>query len=77
VYLCQLRCTGMLAAYFCKSPLINNNNYECKADFAASALLVQSGGLLAGHNCLKIFWNCPMLSQPKSAVHKQAAKLFQ
>ncbi len=42
--------------------------------FAASALLVQSGALLVIY---QLFWNCPILSQPKSAVHQHAAKLFQ
>jgi hypothetical protein len=44
---------------------------------AASALLVQSGALLFSHNVYQLFCNCPMLSQHKSAVHQQAAKLFQ
>jgi hypothetical protein len=44
---------------------------------AASALLVQSGALLVSHNGFVNFCNCPMLSQPKSAVHQQAAKLKQ
>jgi hypothetical protein len=42
--------------------------------FAVSVVSVQSEALLVSHNG---FGNCPMLSQPKSAVHQQAAKLFQ
>ncbi len=41
---------------------------------ANSALLNQSGALLVIY---QHFGNCPMLSQPKSAVHQHAAKLFQ
>jgi hypothetical protein len=41
---------------------------------AASVVFVQSEALLVSHNG---FCNCPMLSQPKAAVHQQAAKLFQ
>jgi hypothetical protein len=37
---------------------------------AASSLIVQSGVFLAFY---KLFCNCPMLSQPKSAVCKRAA----
>ncbi len=37
---------------------------------AASALIVQIGVLLVFY---KIFSNCPMLRQPKSAVQKRAA----
>jgi hypothetical protein len=37
---------------------------------AAIALIVQSGVLLVFY---QHFCNCPMLSQPKSAVHKRAA----
>jgi hypothetical protein len=40
----------------------------------ASVVFLQSEALLVSHN---IFCKCPMLSQPKSAVHQQAAKLFQ
>ncbi len=47
---------------------------------AASAVLVQGGVRFA--NCYAAcVWpavrNCPILRQPKSAVHKQVAKLFQ
>ncbi len=48
--------------------------YSNKKLIAASALLVQSGALLVID---QLFWNCPILSQPKSAVHQHAAKLFQ
>jgi hypothetical protein len=41
---------------------------------SASAFLVQSGALLVFY---QLFCNCPILSQPKSAVHQVAAKLFQ
>jgi hypothetical protein len=41
---------------------------------AANALLVQSGALLVIY---KLICNCPILSQPNSAVHQHAAKLFQ
>ena len=41
---------------------------------SASAFLVQSGALLVFY---QLFCNCPILSQPKSAVHQHAAKLFQ
>jgi hypothetical protein len=41
---------------------------------AASALLVQSGALLVFY---QLFCNFPMLSQPQSALHQHAAKLFQ
>jgi hypothetical protein len=46
---------------------------------AASALFVQSGALLVSHKkkFYQLFCNCPMLSQPKSAVHQQDAMLFQ
>jgi hypothetical protein len=45
---------------------------------ATSVLFVQSGALLVSHKWFyKQFSNCPMLSQPKSAVHQQPAKLFQ
>jgi hypothetical protein len=37
---------------------------------AASALIVQSGVFLVFY---QLFSNCPLLSQPKSAVHKRAA----
>ncbi len=47
----------MLAAYFCKVSTNQQyfNNDECKADFAASALLVQSGVLLVSHNCFIVY----------------------
>jgi hypothetical protein len=41
---------------------------------ASPYYVVQSGGLFVFY---PLFCNCPMLSQPKSAVHQQAAKLFQ
>ncbi len=45
---------------------------------ATSAFLVQSGTLLVSDNVfINFFCSCPMLSQPKSAVHQQAAKLYQ
>jgi hypothetical protein len=40
----------------------------------ASVVFLQSEALLVSHS---IFCKCPMLSQPKSAVHQQATKLFQ
>jgi hypothetical protein len=45
---------------------------------AASVLFVQSGALLLSNNgYINFFCNCPMFSQPKSAVHQQPAMLFQ
>jgi hypothetical protein len=41
---------------------------------AASAFLVK---VAPYWNFYQLFCNCPMLSQPKSAVHQQATKLFQ
>jgi hypothetical protein len=41
------------------------------------ALLVQNGALLVSHKFCQLYCNCAILSQPKSAVHQQAAKLFQ
>jgi hypothetical protein len=64
----------MLAAYFCQSHvkyILTEMNIKL---LAASALLVQSGALLVIY---QLFCNCPMFSQPKSAVYQQAAKIFQ
>jgi hypothetical protein len=58
---------------FCQSPLIKGRVYLTTMDvmlLAASALIVQSGVLLAFY---QLFCNCPMLSHPKSVVHKWAA----
>jgi hypothetical protein len=65
----------MLAAYFCQSPLIKGRIFLTRMNvrlLAASAL--QSCALLVIY---PLFCNCPMLSQPKTAVHQHAAKLFQ
>ncbi len=63
-------CVGliMLAAHFCQSPLIKGqvyfNNDECKA--ACRLCVISTKWRLIG--LLSIFCNCPMLSQPKSAM---------
>jgi hypothetical protein len=45
---------------------------------AIVSYLYLSGALLVSHNgFINFFCNCKMLSQPKSAVHQQTAKLFQ
>jgi hypothetical protein len=72
-------CVGliMLVASFCQSQLIKGEyilTTMTKELLAASVLFVPSGALLVSHNDL---FNCPKLSQPKSTVHQQAARLFQ
>jgi hypothetical protein len=45
---------------------------------ATNVVFVQSGALLLSQNgSINFFCNCPTLSEPKSAVRQQAAKLFQ
>ncbi len=47
-------------------------------ELLAANALFQSCRLLVSHNAfINFFYNCPMLSQSKSEVHQQSAKLFQ
>jgi hypothetical protein len=77
-------CVGliMLTEYFCHHSLIKGQVYfnkdEGKAAWGYSALLLQSSISLVSHNCFINFFAIVQCSaHPKSALHKQAAKLFQ
>jgi hypothetical protein len=70
-WLCNVSCL-FLSVPSNQRPNIYNKD-ELKL-LAASALLVQSDALLVIY---QLFCNCLRLSQPKSAVYQQAAKIFQ